>query len=70
MFNLYPAIGAVNVRRHNLSGEASDFGSCKMKVDNIRQSRKIAGQAVRRDKSVEIKGEIPWFGKGSEPPKT
>ncbi|MFT6927088.1 MAG: deoxyribonuclease-1 [Psychromonas sp.] len=39
MFNLYPAIGAVNALRSNynftmLPGEASDFGSCKMKIEN------------------------------------
>jgi deoxyribonuclease-1 len=39
MFNLYPAIGAVNALRSNynftmLSGEESDFGSCKMKIEN------------------------------------
>ena len=39
MFNLYPAIGAVNALRKNynftmLPGEKSDFGSCEMKVDS------------------------------------
>jgi len=39
MFNLYPAIGAVNALRSNynftmLSGAKSDFGSCAMKIDN------------------------------------
>ncbi|MGB5446252.1 MAG: endonuclease [Psychromonas sp.] len=39
MFNLYPAIGAVNALRSNynftmLSGTGSDFGSCKMKIEN------------------------------------
>ena len=39
MFNLYPAIGAVNALRSNynftmLSDEQSDFGSCKMKIEN------------------------------------
>jgi deoxyribonuclease-1 len=39
MFNLYPAIGAVNGLRSNynftmLSGEESDFGSCEMKIEN------------------------------------
>lgn len=39
MFNLYPAIGAVNALRSNynftmLSGVDSDFGSCKMKIEN------------------------------------
>ncbi|MDN2662637.1 endonuclease [Psychromonas sp. 14N.309.X.WAT.B.A12] len=39
MFNLYPAIGAVNALRKNynftmLPGEESDFGSCSMKVDS------------------------------------
>ncbi|ABM04301.1 Deoxyribonuclease I [Psychromonas ingrahamii 37] len=39
MFNLYPAIGAVKALRSNynftmLPEEASDFGSCKMKIDN------------------------------------
>jgi len=39
MFNLYPAIGAVNALRSNynftmLPGEKSDFGSCAMKIDN------------------------------------
>jgi deoxyribonuclease-1 len=37
MFNLYPAIGAVNALRSNynftmLPGESSDFGSCAMKI--------------------------------------
>lgn len=39
MYNLYPAIGAVNALRSNynftlLPGVKSDFGSCAMKVDN------------------------------------
>lgn len=39
MFNLYPAIGAVNALRSNynftiLSAVKSDFGSCDMKIDN------------------------------------
>jgi deoxyribonuclease-1 len=38
LFNLYPAIGAVNALRSNyyftmLPTEKSDFGSCKMKID-------------------------------------
>jgi deoxyribonuclease-1 len=38
MFNLYPAIGAVNALRSNynftmLPSEKSDFGSCSMKID-------------------------------------
>jgi deoxyribonuclease-1 len=39
MFNLYPAIGAVNALRSNynfamLPTEKSDFGSCEMKIEN------------------------------------
>ena len=39
MYNLYPAIGAVNALRSNynftmLPGEESDFGSCSMKIEN------------------------------------
>jgi deoxyribonuclease-1 len=39
MFNLYPAIGAVNALRSNynftmLPSATSDFGSCAMKIDN------------------------------------
>lgn len=39
MFNIYPAIGAVNALRSNynftmLPAAQSDFGSCKMKIDN------------------------------------
>lgn len=39
MFNLYPAIGAVNALRSNynftmLPAEKSDFGSCDMKIEN------------------------------------
>jgi len=39
MFNLYPAIGAVNALRSNynftmLPSQKSDFGSCSMKIDN------------------------------------
>lgn len=39
MFNLYPAIGAVNALRQNynftvLPDEDSDFGSCEMKIDD------------------------------------
>jgi deoxyribonuclease-1 len=39
MFNLFPAIGAVNALRSNynftmLSSATSDFGSCAMKIDN------------------------------------
>lgn len=39
MFNLYPAIGAVNALRSNynftmLPNEKSDFGSCSMKIEN------------------------------------
>lgn len=38
MYNLFPAIGAVNAKRSNynftlLPPESSDFGSCKMKVE-------------------------------------
>ncbi len=41
MYNLYPAIGAVNAARQNyrfqeLPGVQSDFGSCAMKIDNRR----------------------------------
>jgi deoxyribonuclease-1 len=39
MYNLYPAIGAVNALRSNysftmLDGEESDFGTCDMEIDN------------------------------------
>lgn len=39
LFNLYPAIGAVNALRSNynftmLPSETSDFGSCSMKIEN------------------------------------
>ena len=39
MFNLYPAIGAVNALRSNynftmLPDAKSDFGTCEMKIDN------------------------------------
>lgn len=39
LYNLFPAIGAVNAMRSNynftmLPGERSDFGSCQMKIDN------------------------------------
>jgi deoxyribonuclease-1 len=39
MFNLYPAIGAVNALRSNynftmLPAVKSDFGSCAMKIEN------------------------------------
>jgi deoxyribonuclease-1 len=39
MFNLYPAIGAVNALRSNynftmLPSATSDFGSCAIKIDN------------------------------------
>ena len=39
MYNLYPAIGAVNALRSNynftmLPSEKSDFGSCSMKIEN------------------------------------
>ena len=39
MFNLFPAIGAVNALRRNYNfamqpGEESDFGSCAMKIEN------------------------------------
>ena len=39
MFNLFPAIGAVNAMRSNynftmLPGVVSEFGSCPMKIDN------------------------------------
>jgi len=39
MFNIYPAIGAVNALRSNynftvLPAQKSDFGSCAMKIDN------------------------------------
>jgi len=41
MYNLYPAIGAVNALRSNynftmLPASESDFGSCSMKIDNRR----------------------------------
>jgi deoxyribonuclease-1 len=41
MFNLYPAIGAVNALRSNynftmLPDTASSFGSCKMKINNTK----------------------------------
>ena len=37
LYNLYPAVGAVNALRQNynfqmLPGEESDFGSCEMKI--------------------------------------
>lgn len=39
LYNLYPAIGAVNALRQNynfqmLPGEKPDFGSCEMKIEN------------------------------------
>jgi len=39
MYNLYPAIGAVNAMRSNynftmIDGEESDFGSCDMEIDS------------------------------------
>jgi deoxyribonuclease-1 len=39
LYNLFPAIGAVNAMRSNynftmLPDERSDFGSCQMKIDN------------------------------------
>jgi deoxyribonuclease-1 len=39
LYNLYPAIGAVNALRSNynfvpLPGEQSDFGTCEMKIEN------------------------------------
>jgi deoxyribonuclease-1 len=39
MFNLYPAVGAVNALRSNysftlLANEKSDFGNCEMKIEN------------------------------------
>jgi deoxyribonuclease-1 len=39
LYNLYPAIGAVNALRSNynftmLPSEKSDFGSCSMKIEN------------------------------------
>jgi deoxyribonuclease-1 len=54
MFNLYPAIGAVNALRSNynftmLPAAKSDFGSCEMKIDNRKaEPPKIArGQIAR-----------------------
>ena len=54
MFNLYPAIGAVNALRSNsnltlLPAAKSDFGSCAMKIDNRKaEPPKIArGQIAR-----------------------
>lgn len=54
IFNLYPAIGAVNALRSNynftmLPTVKSDFGSCSMKIDNHKaEPPKIArGQIAR-----------------------
>ena len=55
MFNLYPAIGAVNALRSNynftiLPSEKSDFGSCAMKIDN----RKAEPPEVARGRIARI----------------
>ncbi len=54
MFNLYPAIGAVNASRSNynftmLPNAKSDFGSCSMKIDNRKAEPPTAarGQIAR-----------------------
>ena len=54
MFNLYPAIGAVNALRSNynftmLPAVKSDFGSCAMKIDNRKAEppEKSRGQIAR-----------------------
>lgn len=44
MYNLYPAIGAVNATRQNynfqmLPGVPSSFGTCEMKIEIGKQSR-------------------------------
>lgn len=55
MFNLYPAIGAVNALRSNynftmLPGEASDFGSCEMKIEKL-----------NRQKRLGVKSHVPIY---------
>jgi len=54
MFNLYPAIGAVNALRSNynftmLPSESNDFGSCEMKIQNKKAEppEKARGQIAR-----------------------
>jgi len=56
MFNLYPAIGAINGLRSNynftmLSGETSDFGSSKMKIENRKEDppAKAVNECLRQD---------------------
>ena len=48
MYNLYPAIGAVNALRQNynfqmLPGKKPDFGSCEMKIADRRLRKSAAG---------------------------
>lgn len=54
MFNLYPAIGAVNALRSNynftiLPAAKSGFGSCAMKIDNrkVEPPKAARGQIAR-----------------------
>ncbi|QFU21282.1 endonuclease [Shewanella eurypsychrophilus] len=49
MYNLYPAIGAVNALRSNynftmLPSTASSFGSCEMKIDNRKAEPPVAAR--------------------------
>lgn len=64
LFNLYPAIGAVNALRSNynftmLSSEKSDFGSCEMKIEDrkaeppVRARGQIARTYLYMDEAYE-----------------
>ncbi|ACS79471.1 endonuclease [Maridesulfovibrio salexigens] len=60
LYNLYPAIGAVNAMRQNynftlLPDEESDFGSCSMKIDNRKAEPPVnsRGRIARTYKYME-----------------
>jgi deoxyribonuclease-1 len=60
MFNLYPAIGAVNALRSNynftmLPAAKSDFGSCAMKIDSRKAEppEKARGRIARTYMYIE-----------------
>jgi len=60
MYNLYPAVGAVNAMRQNynftmLPDEESDFGSCSMKIENRKAEPPVSsrGRIARTYKYME-----------------
>ena len=67
LYNLYPAIGAVNALRQNynfqmLPGEEPDFGSCEMKIADRRAEPPVRarGQIARTYKYIAASRRNSW----------